>query len=97
MRNEAVLERVRNTLTTAGCTLPELGSTEDREATRRWNGALQPRPALVARCATTAQVSTIVPMRNPIAHTHLLLLRSTPPHSHSMVPDGFDVTSQATQ
>ena len=68
MRNEAVLERVRNTLTTAGCTLPELGSTEDREATRRWNGALQPRPALVARCATTAQVSTIVPMRNPIAH-----------------------------
>jgi hypothetical protein len=69
MRKKAVLERVSNTLIAAGCTLPKLGSAEEREATRRWNGALQPRPALVARCATTAQVSTaIVPMRNPIAH-----------------------------
>jgi FAD/FMN-containing dehydrogenase len=57
MRNKAVLERVRNALIAAGCTLPELGSAGEREATRRWNGALQPRPALVARCATTAQVS----------------------------------------
>jgi FAD/FMN-containing dehydrogenase len=58
MRSKSVLERVRNTLTAAGCTLPELGSAGEREATRRWNGGLQPQPALVARCATTAQVST---------------------------------------
>jgi hypothetical protein len=58
MRNKAVLERIRDKLIAVGCTLPELGSTGEREATRRWNGALQPRPALVARCTTTAQVST---------------------------------------
>ncbi len=47
---------LRERLMSAGCDVPEKGSATEHEATRAWNGALDPKPALVARCATTVQL-----------------------------------------
>ena len=48
---------LRDRLMLAGCDIPEQGSATEHEATRLWNGAIDFKPTLVARCATTMQVS----------------------------------------
>jgi FAD/FMN-containing dehydrogenase len=49
---------LRTRLIAAGCEVPESGSPAETQATRMWNGALDRRPALVARCRTADQVGT---------------------------------------
>jgi FAD/FMN-containing dehydrogenase len=51
------LTTLRADLERVGCLIVEHISDGDL-ATRRWNGALQPRPALIARCYTTSQVAS---------------------------------------
>lgn len=48
---------LRERLMLAGCDIPEQGSAAEHEATRLWNGAIDSKPTLVARCATAMQVS----------------------------------------
>ena len=47
---------LRTTLERAGCHIVEQ-ITKGDTATRRWNGALDPRPALIARCRSASQVA----------------------------------------
>ena len=47
---------LRSALTSYGCTIVD-DVHESNPATRHWNGALHPSPALIARCQTTVQVS----------------------------------------
>jgi FAD/FMN-containing dehydrogenase len=47
-------------LLAAGCELPIAGSAAWEAATRKWNGALNSNPALVARCTTGIQVSDAI-------------------------------------
>ncbi|MGI4800290.1 MAG: FAD-binding oxidoreductase [Janthinobacterium lividum] len=51
------IDELRRQLIAAGCDVPECGSSSEAEATRLWNGALDRRPTLVARCRTAAHVS----------------------------------------
>ena len=44
-------------LRSVGCDIPAAGSGAWEAALRKWNGALDTRPVLVARCATSRQVS----------------------------------------
>jgi FAD/FMN-containing dehydrogenase len=47
-------------LLAAGCELPIAGNAAWEAATRKWNGALDSNPALVARCTTGIQVSEAI-------------------------------------
>jgi FAD binding domain len=51
------VDALRERLRSAGCDMPATGSDAWRSALRTWNGALDLKPALVARCATSRQVS----------------------------------------
>jgi FAD/FMN-containing dehydrogenase len=55
LRGEDGIEGLRSDLVSAGCRLAKLAGGGD--AMRRWNGALDPHPILVAQCSTAEQIS----------------------------------------
>jgi FAD/FMN-containing dehydrogenase len=59
---------LRVKLLAAGCELPIAGNAGWEPATRKWNGALDSNPALVARCTTGIQVSEAI---RAVRHTGL--------------------------